>query len=304
MNAAELMDNVFDVYKRSFWKQLAYAAIVATISTFALGFVIGFLGVGAIFIFSMGDVSAMGVASLIFIVLVIIVFALLMQAALTTGAILLSREAFMGRIIRLPMKQLMGAIWRALTALLAQLILLAPYVAAAVGLIYGYVRFAFYVDVLSASRFYYVLLIILLVAVIFGFLLLAHLFSLSIAVAVNERSYFFTALVRGVTLLRGDFCRLFGVRVMWFIIIFVFMGTAQGLLMMIPSLLGIFLAGSPVALILMFVFNMIFMVGSMVISFAMYPLDGILTAVMFFNQRIKKEGLDIEISIEELYRAL
>jgi len=304
MNAAELMDRVFDVYKRSFWKQLAYAAIVATISTFALGFIIGFLGVGAIFIFSLGDVSALGVASLIFIVLVIVVFALLMQAALTTGAILLSRETFMGRVIRLPMKQLVGAIWRAFTALFAQLILLTPVIATAVALIYGYIRFAAYVDVLFGSRFYYVLLIILMIAVTIGVLLLVHLFSLSIAVAVTERSYFFNAVVRGIKLLGGDFWRLFGVRVMWFIIIFVFMGTAQGLLMTIPSLLGIFFAGIPAVMILVLVFNMIFMVGSMAISFAMYPLDGILTAVIFFNQRIKKEGLDIEISIEELYRAL
>ncbi|MCL2363258.1 MAG: hypothetical protein FWC71_01190 [Defluviitaleaceae bacterium] len=304
MNAAELMDRVFDVYKRSFWKQLAYAAIVATASTFALGLIIGVLGIGAIFIASVGEVSALGVTSLIFIFLAIIVFALLMQAALTAGAILLSRETFMGRIIRLPMKQLMGAILRAFTALLAQLILLTPFTAVVVGLVYGYIRFSFYVDILANSRLYYVLLIILLVAVVAGFLLFMHLFSLSVAVAVTERSYFFNALVRGVNLLRGDFWRLFGVRMIWFVIIFVFVGTAQGLLMLVPSLLGILFAGTPAILIIAFVLNMFFMVGSMAVSFAMYPLDGILTAVIFFNQRIKKEGLDMEISIEELYRAL
>ena len=304
MNAAELMDSVFDVYKRSFWKQLAYAAIASTVSSVVFGILIGILGVGSIIILAGTNAAALQVTTVILIVLAVVVFALLIQAVMTAGAILLSRETFMGRFIRLPMKQLMSAIWRAFTALLAQLILLTLYIAAAVGLIYGYVRFAPYVAVLSYTRFYYILLIILLVAIAIGFLLLAHLFSLSVAVAITERSVFFHALVRGVTLLRGDFWRLLGVRVMWFIIIFVFLGTSQGLLMLLPSLLGILLAGTPLVMVLIFLFNLIFMVGSMVITFALYPLDGILTAVVFFNQRIKKEGLDLEISIEELYRAL
>ena len=38
----------------------------------------------------------------------------------------------------------------------------------------------------------------------------------------------------------------------------------------------------------------------MAASFATAPLEGILQATIYFNERIKKEGLDIEVALERL----
>jgi len=307
MNAAQLLDKVFEVYRRTFWKQLAFAAIVGVVSAIGLGVLVLLLAI--VLAIGLGDYAVTAMAgsawvSAVIAALVLGAAVLIWQSASATGAILLSREAFMGRFIKMPMQELWRAVGRAFTAMLAQLIVAVPYVILAGVFIFSFVRFAPYADLFAWGRSFYVVLIILLAAAALGLFLFLHLFSLAIAVAVNERALFFRTLGRSMALMRGHFWRLFGIRALWLVIVFIIMGSAQGIIYILPVLAGTLGAGTVFFIPLMAIVGTIVNIGGFIITFALGPLDGILIAVLYFNQKTKKEGFDMEIAIEDLYRAV
>lgn len=306
MNAAQILDKVFDVYKQSFWKQLAYAAIVGVCAFLLMGIAMVF-GVSIMAFAVTADFYVTGLHALVWIATVAAVIVLpavlIWQGAASAGAILISREVFMGRGVRLPMYRLAGTIVRAVTALLAQVVASLPYIAAAGGVVFAFVRFAPYVEIIGALGYYIILVVLLLVALA-GFFIYMHMFSLAIAVAVNERVWFFGALRRSASLIKGNFWRIFGVRAIWLVMISILLGAAQGILYALPMVSNLLVAGTAAAIPLMLLVNLIVGVGGMILTFAAQPLDGIIIAVIYFNQRTKKEGFDIEMRIEELHRAL
>ncbi|MCL2203336.1 MAG: hypothetical protein FWB88_05305 [Defluviitaleaceae bacterium] len=299
MNAAELLDRVFDVYKKSFWKQLAYAAIVGAAGFVAMGFFTMLLGVGIVVSVLMFAPTAVFAGLLAFLFL-FIPFILFWQAAISTGSILLSRQAFLGQRVKLPMFQLMRRIGRVTLALLAQVIVAVPYLAIVGGILF---LFFWFVDVpyaLWMTRVYVTFSIVILLAAIAGFFMYMHIFSLAVAVAVNERVMFFRALHRSFVLVKEDFWRLLGVRVMWWLIVLVLSMATQGVLSLVPMLVGVLAAGSYTFVPMMLGLQLILGIFSVGLSFAMYPLDGIMVSLMYFNQRIKHEGFDIEIAVERM----
>jgi hypothetical protein len=306
MNAAQILDKVFDVYKISFWKQLAFAAIVGVVAFLIMGVVMVAAATMLqmmllIILFTRLDGAVYTFVTLMVAVLLPIFIVWL--GVVATGVILISREAFLGRVVRLPRYRLASTIVRAVTAILAQLIAALPYLVMAGLIIYAYVSLVPYVDMVG--RFgYYTMLFILTFAALFGFFLYMNIYSLAVAVAVNERVWFFRALIRSASLIKGNFWRLFGVRVIWMLAIGVLMGSAQGLLTILPFVSGALAAGTPFEVYVMLFVTLLVGAGGIILFFAVQPLDGIITAVIYFNKRMKKEGFDIEMRIEELHRAL
>ncbi|MCL2189264.1 MAG: hypothetical protein FWB87_10910 [Defluviitaleaceae bacterium] len=303
MNAAHLLDRIFDVYKKSFWKQLAYAAIVGLIATTGMGFFM--VGIGIFIAASMAFMGfgTAGVAIVAVSLLVIIPLVMLWQGTMSTGAILLSRQAFLGRKVKLPTYYIFRNIGRAVSALLAQFLVAIPYLAIVGGLLYFFFRFTAGYVALWLFNAYFVFSLVLLIAAVVGFFIYMHMFSLAVAVAVSEQVMFFYALRRSCELIKGDFWRLFGVKSMGWVIIFCLSFAASGVIMLIPALAGVIFAGNMLLMPVIMAINLIAGLLNIVVMFALGPLEGILTAVVYFNQRIEKEGFDIDLALDELTEA-
>lgn len=290
VNAAELYDRVFDIYKKTFAKQLGYAAVVGLASVFSLGLLV--LGITIVSLtVSPAGFSSAGTVTAISMISVIVPFVLIWQAASSAGAILFSRQAFLGERIKLPTQDLFRIICRAAGALFAQLILAVPYLAIAGGFVYFLFQYIPAFGYLWLSRVYMVLFIALLAVCVAGFFIYMHVFSLAIAAAVNERVSFFEAVRRSFVLIKNDFWRLFGLRVLWFVMILVLAASAQGVLALLPVIAGWFAAGWDSSVRLLQMLQFLTGLLSVAVTFALGPLDGILTAVIYFNQRMKREGL-------------
>ncbi|MCL2223715.1 MAG: hypothetical protein FWB96_01970 [Defluviitaleaceae bacterium] len=304
MNAAELMDRVVDVYKKSFGKQIAFAAIVYAVAFFGvvfltialavfLGGIMGVMGGAGLFVF--GDT---GFVVIIGLLLAIIPVILVWQAFSSSGHILLSKQAFYGHKVKLDFAGIFNVFLCVFSVLVAQIILSVPFVAAALGTVFVFV-YAGFADfpVLRTIGFF------VAVFVVSGaFLVYSNIFSLSVAVAVFERRYFFGAIGRGWLLVKPEFWRILGIRLLWWFVALAFSLSAQGVFAIITLLWDLIDAFIPVGFLLSdsYIFLLTTYVGPALVSLAVAPLSGIMEAVLYFNRRIKTEGLDLEIRLEKL----
>jgi hypothetical protein len=287
VNAAELLDRIFDVYKKSFWKQLSYAALVG-VAAFVLVLAVVGAGIANALLQWNFSYQTQNIPSVIFITAAfVLLLVLFWQGAASAGAIVLSRQAFLGEPIKLQARGFPAIIGRALSAVIAQIVIAVPYLAVSGGLLFAYFYFIPVISELWLLRVYYIFSALLLFAAVAGFFMYMHVFSLAIAVAVNERVLFFNAARRSLLLIKGDFWRLFGIRVMGWAIIFVLSLAAQAVLTLLPSFVGLLTAGIPGAMPLLLLLQFAVGLGGIFVSFAISPMDGILTAVLYLNQRGK-----------------
>jgi hypothetical protein len=310
MNAAELMDKVFDIYKKSFWKQIAFSAIIYVIALAAM-VVLTFILTIILMVFivtllagAFGANFSAGYFILIFgiIALMVLPFVLIWQAFSSSGHILLSRQAFYGFKVRLKHMGLRKVFFRVFSSLVAQVIIAIPFV-----IIFLVILFAFVytfenifllvnLNVAAIIGFF-----IVLAALGFGYLLISNIFSLSIAVAVFERRYFFGTVTRSWELIKKEFWRILGIRVVWYLAAMAFSVSAQGLFMLASGAWDIFAGTIPMIHEINSLVNFITqLAGPLIVVLLVAPLEGIMQSLIYFNQRMKNEGLDLEIRLEKL----
>jgi hypothetical protein len=247
---------------------------------------VGFLMAGTSVVFlasSLLGFVLFGALATVAVALAYVFLFLVWQAATSTGSILLSREAYMGRPVKLPTLHLLPTIGRACSALLAQVIIALPYILVVGGIVYSYFVWA--------PRVHLTFSIVLVVTAVVGFFVYLHIVSLAIAVAVNERVLFFGATRRSFALIKNDFWQLLGIRTLWVVMVFVLAITAQGLLAILPAFIALVLAGHTFVVPSLILIQLFAGLVSIAITFALGPLDGILTALIYFNQCMKYEGL-------------
>ena len=306
MNSAEVLDRVFETYKRSFGKQLLYSLIVGAIG-FGVMFIFAIFGslmlVFAFFAYNASFIVGGGII-LSFLLLLLLFW----SAASSTGHLLLSKPAFYGRHVALPPGELGKTILRVVSAIIAQLLLSIPFIIIIILLLYFLFSTVFLSPVLDMFMVDPVLSVITFVGTfaiisLFGgflYIVYTNFFFLVVSVAVFEKRIFFGTLKRSWELIRGDFWKILGIRVLWFIIIAVITNSAAGILLISDWLISTFAAGVNIELIYFGIASLVNML-SLGIAFIVAPLRGIMPAVIYFNQRIKKEGMGIEIQIERLW---
>ncbi|MCL1844792.1 MAG: hypothetical protein FWF77_02700 [Defluviitaleaceae bacterium] len=305
MNAAEIMDKVVDVYKKSFWRQMAWAAIFyvaaffgtmifAFITVFLLSFVTIFLVTAG-----MDDANVFGVFGLAVVALLLPLF-LLWQATTSTGHILLAKPEFYGYRKKIFEAGLLKVILRVLTALLAQILFAVPFfIVAAAALIVFLTSVENFFIMESPVAFFSFLALI--AAIGLGYLAYSHVFSLSVAVAIFEDCYFFGTIKRSWELVKTDFFRTLGIRTIWFIVVMVVSSTIQGAFQLLTQL-SVLIAGAVPWFVIITFFVALFAVfiGPAVAGLLTAPLDGIMQVSIYFNQRIKNEGFGVELRLEKL----
>jgi len=306
MNAAALMDRVFDLYKATFKMQIAFSLIIGIISfilMMILGIAMVVVTIGAIGITAgVGGVADEYAAVLMAVTLVLLGMLPLYMAWIylsASGHILISKQAFYGEVPRLPFRELFSAFLRIMSAGLAQIILSLPWVAVIGVMIYfavaGYgdaFEFIFMIPpwVLVVGSIIYALL----------YIVYSNIFALSIPAALFEGRVFFGSIVRSLQLMRGDFWRILGLRLLWALLVFLFSYSAQGLVVGVVGILA-HSAGTVLAFAELWAATGILQFyASLAVSILVGPMEGIMTALIYFNQRIKKDGLDIEIGLSQL----
>lgn len=300
MNAAELMDGVFDVYKRSFVKQLAFSALVGVIS-FILMVVLGFIAAMAVILPMIDAPDDAFVGMIVSILAAMLPVYWIWTATADAGHILLSKQAFYRQPVRVPVKKLPGIVLRVLTASLAQMLLSIPWLVL-IGLsVYALSRSSGYnmSDMSSVMIFLssYGWVVITIIAA-FVYVVYSNVFALAVPVAVFEHRFFWGTITRSWQLVKGEFWKILGVRILWSVVVYLFSYSAQGVWAVIQAVLVAGAAESPMLVTTIGTLLQSFV--TLLIGFIMGPLGGILTALIYFNQRIKKEGLDIEIGLEQL----
>lgn len=305
MNAAEIMDKVVDVYKESFWKQIAFAAVFYIVA-FIGGIIMGIAGIFFIALV-MGAVVGTGFYGANFFAIVGLFALVLMlplilfwQAATATGHIVLAKQALYGFKIKIFDRGLLKILLRVITALLAQIIFAIPYFIVAIA---SFLVFVTMVDnfFIFESLLAFFGLTGLIAAIGFGYLAYSHVFSLSVPVAVFEDRYFFGTIRRSWELVKTDFWRMLGIRMLWFGVIAIITSSLQAIFSMINSLVGLLAGTIPVFFILAF-FVMMFtgFVGPALATMLTSPMDGLMQATIYFNQRVKNEGFDVEMRLDKL----
>ena len=308
MSTAELMDRAIEAYRRSFWKQLAFAAMVGVVAAVA-SVVVGIVTVVGI-VFSQGFEDAtfaetlFGVLGLFLIVLLPIY--LIWMGTSSAGHILLTRRALYGHLLQLPQIKIHVMALRAVTAIVAQVLVFAPLLAL---LFFAFRSFlpplvdTFAVDIQDfvPSTSFIVLLTLASIAVAIAILFLANVFALSVSVAIFEGRLFFSSLIRSWQLMKDDFLKIFGIRLLWYMVAVLLSVSAQGLVALMWAAIGALAGTAPIPLYMFILpIGLISNMISFIVSFAILPMDGIMQAVIYFNQCTKKEGLSIELRLTML----
>ena len=296
MNVAQMMDQAVDAYKKSFWKQLAYAAVVGVVFFVAM-FIVGVVVAAALLVGLFGGDSPIGV--LVILLAVFLPLILLWMGISSAGHILFARQALIGHLLNLPKLKLPTLAFRALSAIIAQALVFLPIAAL---LIYVFwTSIVFFVNAFFLANFSFVGLILITIVsalVVLAFLLVENIFALSVTVAMFERRLFFGSLARSWELVRDDYFKIFATRVLWYLVGVGFALAAQGMLVLFWQLIGVLFGTiSPVFSLLLIPVGIVSTVFPIFISFAQMPMDGIMRAVIYYNQRTKKECLDIEIKL-------
>jgi len=306
MNSAEVLDQVLDIYKRSFLKQVGISIIFYIIfSAVAAIFIVGglFATMMATFgIFAQGVLGPGGFFAIAVFVLLFLLILSMYGALTTTGNALITKKTFLGEDCELSkvIGEAFRKIWKATSAVIANLITLLPVIIVLGVLIFLYVTMLVAFAEAGMGIMPIIILSIILVLIVVVFIVLyITITMLSVSVAIFEGKLFFSALVRGFSLAQPDFLKLMGIVAVWFSVTTA-LSYSVSMFFEFGSFLVMSFLPSDAAIFMSLAMMGIGMIISMIVSVLLTPLSGIFYTVIYMNQRIKHEGLDIELNLNAL----
>ncbi len=317
MNTAGILDRTVYIFKKSFLQHFV-SSILVTIVSAVIGFfsLVGFLlliGMGGAFsIINFNTDSGVYISIIVTVAIAILIFMGFASSGLLSANISLSKNVFYGESPNLSnaFSVALKSMPRVFTVLVAQFIVYSLVTAVFALITYLYTTtlassyYSIY-NVFSDSAFLIGLLIILLIY-LFVTLLISTAFSVSIPISILEKRYFFGAIIRSFTLVKSSFFKILGTLLIFTIILYtgyysiaIIFNITEGLLGFTQDLARN--SSTPyeqLALLYPILIFRLFL--SKLIDILVQPFFPILQSVIFFNQKIKLEGLDIEISAEKL----
>ena len=285
MNMAGLLDEIFSAYGGGFKYYISFQVILGIISAVLSSVLIFFL-VSIFYLFDFVGMEGVLFALFTFSVVLINVF--------SSGAIFITKQYFYREAFNLPLKEVALASFRIFLASLAHALIYLPFfiIFIAVWRIFPMDEIFYRAPIISVLLFF--------IIIGGGFLCLQTLFSLTLPVALFEKRWFLSAARRSLLLVYQDFKSLAGLRlVSSYSVFLLFLGIQTFIIIIIILVFNETEteALSFVALVTtQTVSSVLWLCGALLIS----PLPGILSALIYFNQRIKREAFDIEITLERL----
>jgi len=307
MNSAEVLDQVLDIYKKSFLKQVA-VSIIFSIIFIVLLYIFLFAGIVALMVgfydaFNEASLTTGAIISIAIFLMIIVLLAAIYDALLNTGNALITKHTFLGEYCDVGgvLKETFKKFWIAVSASLASLIVFIPVFFIGGVIVYLYIDMLvnFYGTGYMPTTPIIVFTILLLVLVLVISLIGTTVIMMSNKVAIFEGRWFFGAVKRSFILVKPDFMKIMGLVTVWSLIITAASYSLEAFFAVGTALAGYFAPQEAAGLILMSTWG-VGSIFSMITGIVLAPLWGIFSAVVYINQRIKLEGLDIELSLNML----
>ncbi len=298
MNSAEVLDSAFGIYKKSFWEQLLLsfvfrygASIIAFIPLIVL-YITVFSAIILGALSGRGEAITSAIWFVLFLVLLFVVFAInFIEGISLTGNLFMTKQVFYGekKSLGKAFSSAFKSVPRCLGAILTRsLVCLIPFV--------------FLLPLISIFTAPYsfklsdVMIFICISLFVLSYLFIDVLFIYAFPVSINEKLTFFKAMKKGIQLLKGNFWTTCGIVTIMVVVLYIFqMSISYGLQFLIMFLSESFNDVGPVILLAIFQYLVSFVISSL-----LSPVSSVLVSVLYFNQKIKKDGLDIEINLRRL----
>ena len=325
-NPAELLDRCFAILRKSFWQQIGMFICFNMIMTGALFLFLIFGGMG--FAISIASSSyaqenidlSQNIRWIVLLAVALVYIVTLVGNMALSAANIISWQVFSEKKVDFgdAMKRAFTAAGRLASVAAAQLIVIAAVCLIAFAALYYAIPSVFsgsgwvadvgrwYMtmnprEMPPVGNFFALLAIILGIGLLFAVVL--NYFTLSVPAALFDRRHFFGAFKKSFLLLKGDFWRTLGIRAVFFGVIYIVEYSIVGLITIAFSVMSALAVGGYGDYAGWMSLSIVLLYGaSMVAGAIVAPLQNIFTAVIFFNQKIKKEGLDIGMALEKLER--
>ena len=299
----EILDRTAQIYRRNFWLFAGVAALpIGAIMAFtAIGGAL--FGAAAVAFRSTGLTNPAAIALVVMVILiaapVYIAAAVFSSAGLTEAASSTNRGE--GITIRGAFKKVKPRFWRYLWLIVLQGIVVALIPAAIAGALIGALLFLGTLAGAGTAGAVAVgfLVFIVVVAAVVVIVELVLGYSISLPVCVLEKKSAWDSLQRGWSLSKGTRGRIF---VMFLLVMALAM--AVSMVAAIPSMIILFTSaavGSPPATgsVAFIVAEITRVVLDLVLQVALAPISAIALVLFYYDQRIRKEGFDIEWMMQQ-----
>lgn len=296
----EILDRTAQIYRRNFWLFAGVAALpIATVFAFtALGG--GLFGAAALK-FKNINLSSPGAIAL-FALFVLIAMPVYIASAIYSSAGLTEAAASANRdekiTARGALKRVTPRFWLYLWFILLQGIVAAFIPAAIAGAVIGALVFLGTLAGTATNVAVGFLAVIVVIAALVVVVLLVLGLSIGLPVCVLEKKPAWESLKRGWSLSKGTRGRIF----VMFLLVFA-LAMAVSMAATIPSMIILFTSGSgraPVAGSAMFIVaEIIRAITDLALQVALAPISAIGLVLFYYDQRVRKEGFDIEWMMQQ-----
>ncbi|MDP4178566.1 MAG: hypothetical protein Q8900_09535, partial [Bacillota bacterium] len=325
MNFSEIMDRAIDVLKKYFGSIILFNLIYGIITTIVMfvlifigvivGLIFGFATAGALSSFKFGSLPIISMIIVGIIVFVFIVIGITISRGLNVGVIRISSQEFVqGKI---GFSEALGSTFKNIHKVLGlsfiEGILFLPALAVFLIPVYFFYYMAKSADPNFKSTaaqsalsvmlvlFCCTIVILLFIAVIY---LYNTLFIFSVNSIIMENESVIGSLKRSWQLIKRDFWKLYGCNILIVLSISAIRYSLSSVIAVLVSILLLILKLLNANQNLLTYFNMIYSQLSWPITIISYliinPIGIIMTNLMYFNQRFKREGYDMTIELNKI----
>ncbi len=307
MSISEILDKALSIYKKYLGTLILYLLIIysiiipiAIVAMFVFFFCFSILA-GVTGIASMqyeNSIFFYVVFGVIFTIFYTFVISL--QMIQTSGIVNIASSGFLNKKITLgkALKDTFKNILKVLSVIIALIVMILPVALFFVGNIIAIT------NNLGGELFdsFISIILIIIFSLILIYFVTIHAFA--IHSAILENNYFFKALKRSRQLVKNNFWRVLGSLMLCGLVvtvisysIYAFFGIIVGFLYIIFRFLNI---EEEIWSILLILGNFIRIPVQILVSLCVAPIGSTLTTVLYYNQRFKKYGYDLELEISKL----
>lgn len=309
MGLSEIMDRAIDILRKYMKSIVLYSLCYGLIYTAGV-FVLVFGG--GIFIALSEVVSPNVVVPVVFISIMVIIAAVMGMAS-RVGIIKISGQVYDDEKVGLG--EALGASFKNLHKVaglfLIEIILFLPIGAVFGGIIYFTVRFFDFSSGFTGSYgpmgvALIIVTILVFLSLIFVLLVYSTMFSFALQAVVIERNGIITSVKRSFILIKNNFWKIFGTTLLMGLTIYAVQSSLTSFITLILSLLYLLIKFLNMPMDYLSFINLTFSLANWPISIISWliitPMGTIMTTLLYYNQRFKKEGYDMIVRLKDIQK--
>lgn len=307
MSLSEIMDRAVDILRKYMKSIVLYSLCYGLIYTAGVVFLL--FGGGIFIAFSVAILPNVVIPIIFFSIIGIIVG--VMALASKIGIIKISSQVFSDEYVGFG--EAMGASFKNLHKVIGiMLIEILLFIPALIifGLIFYFISSDASITIMGTYRSGEIILIILAIltglALLFVILIYSTMFSFSLHAVVIEKKGVIAAIKRSFSLIRNNFWRIFGATLLFGLTIYAIQSSLSSFLTGILSLLYLLIKFLNVPLDYITFLNLTLSLTTWPLRILSWliitPVGSIMTTLLYYNQRFKKEGYDMVIMLKGIQK--